>query len=82
VLFADNQSKLYALDEKTGKVVFSRDVPNSAVGVPAVYEVNGREYILFSLTGGAGFPAGARMAPGGVDRPAGEKNYVAFALPQ
>jgi quinoprotein glucose dehydrogenase len=82
VLFADNQSKLYALDEKTGKVVYSRDVPNSAVGVPAVYEVNGREYILFSLVGGPGFPAGARMAPGGVSPPAGEKSYVAFALPQ
>jgi quinoprotein glucose dehydrogenase len=82
VLFADNQSKLYALDEKTGKVVYSRDVPNSAVGVPAVYEVNGREYILFALVGGAGFPAGARMAPGGVNPPPGEKRYVAFAIPQ
>jgi quinoprotein glucose dehydrogenase len=82
VLFADNQSKLYALDEKTGKVVYSRDVPNSAAGVPAVYQVNGREYILFSLVGGAGFPAGARMAPGGVNPPPGEKAYVAFALPR
>jgi quinoprotein glucose dehydrogenase len=82
VLFADNQSKLYALDAKSGKVVHSRDVPNSAVGVPAVYEVNGREYILFSLVGGPGFPSGARMAPGGVSPPAGEKMYVAFALPK
>jgi quinoprotein glucose dehydrogenase len=82
VLFADNQSKLYALDKKTGKVVYSRDVPNSAVGVPAVYEVNGREYILFALTGGPGFPAGARMAAGGTSPPAGEKSYVAFAIPR
>jgi quinoprotein glucose dehydrogenase len=82
VLFADNQSKLYALDKNTGKVVYSRDVPNSAVGVPAVYEVNGRQYILFSLLGGPGFPAGARMAPDGVNPPAGEKMFVAFALPK
>jgi len=82
VLFADNQSKLYALDKNTGKVVYSRDMPNSGVGVPAVYEVNGREYVLFSLVGGPGFPAGARMAPGGVSPPPGEKSYVAFALPQ
>jgi len=82
VLFADNQSKLYALDKNTGKVVYSRDVPNSAVGVPAVYEVNGREYILFALVGGPGFPAGARMPEGGVNPPAGEKMYVAFALPK
>lgn len=82
VLFVDNQGKLYALNEKTGKVVYSRDVPNSAVGVPAVYAVNGREYILFSLVGGPGFPAGARMASGAVSPPPGEKTYVAFALPQ
>ena len=61
VLFVDKQAKLYALDEKTGKVAFTRDVPASATGVPAVYEVNGREYILFELIGGGGFPAGARM---------------------
>ena len=82
LLYADNQAKLYVLDKDTGKVVYSRDVPNSAVGVPAVYEVNGREYILFSLVGGPGFPAGARMAPGGVSTPAGEKSYVAIALPR
>jgi quinoprotein glucose dehydrogenase len=82
VLFADNQSKLYALDQNTGKVVHSRNLPNSAVGVPAVYEVNGREYILFALVGGPGFPAGARMPPGGVSPPPGEKMYVAFALPK
>lgn len=81
VLFVDNQGKLYALNEKTGKVVYSRDMPNSAVGVPAVYEVNGREYVLFPLIGGAGFPTGARMAPGGVNHPAGTRSYVALALP-
>lgn len=82
VLFADNHSKLYALDEETGKVIYTRDVPNSAVGVPAVYQVNGREYVLFALVGGGGFPAGARMPPGGVNPPPGEKMYVAFALPK
>jgi quinoprotein glucose dehydrogenase len=82
VVFVDNQSKFYALDEKTGKVVFTKDAPNGAVAVPAVYEVNGREYILFALTAGPAFPEGARMATGGVSPPAGAKSYVAFALPQ
>jgi quinoprotein glucose dehydrogenase len=81
VVFVDNQSKLYALDQKTGKVLFTRDAPNGAVGVPAVYEVGSREYILFALTGGPAFSAGLRMAPGGVNTPAGPKSYVAFALP-
>jgi quinoprotein glucose dehydrogenase len=81
VVFVDNQSKLYALDQKTGKVIFTRDVPNGAVGVPAVYSEHGREYILFALTAGPGFPKGARMAPGGVNSPAGSKIYAAFAVP-
>lgn len=80
VVFVDNQSKFYALDQKTGKILYTKDVSNGAVGVPAVYEVNGREYILFALTAGPAFPAGARMAPGGVNPPAGPKSYVAFSL--
>jgi quinoprotein glucose dehydrogenase len=65
-----------------GKVLFSRDVPNGAIGVPAVYEAGGREYILFALTGGAAFGQGLRMPAGGVNKPAGVKSYVAFALPK
>ena len=63
IVFVDNESKLYALDKNTGKVVFTKDMPNGAIGVPAVYEVNGREYILFPLVGGPGFPAGAEWLP-------------------
>jgi len=63
-------------------VVFTKDMPNGAIGVPAVYEVNGREYLLFALTAGPGFPAGGRLPPGGVDPPAGPKTYVALALPR
>ena len=39
IVFVDNQSKFYALDQMTGKVIFTKDVPNGAAGVPAVYEV-------------------------------------------
>ena len=81
IVFVDNESKLYALDKNTGKVIFSKDMPNGAIGVPAVYEVNGREYILFPLLGGPGFPEGAKLAPGGVNPPMGPKTYVAVALP-
>ena len=82
VVFVDNQGMLYALDQKTGKVIFSKKMPNGGVGVPAVYEVNGRQYILFALTAGPAFSQGLRMAPGGVNPPAGQKSYVAFALSQ
>ena len=82
IVVVDNQAKLYALNKKTGEVVYTKDMPNGAIGVPAVYEVNGREYLLFALTAGPGIPAGGRLAPGGVNPPAGPKTYVALALPR
>jgi len=82
IFFAGNEGKLYAYDAETGKVVFTKDLPNGSAGVPAVYEVGGREYILFAIVGGNGFPAGGRLAPGGVNTPAISKSYIAFALPE
>jgi quinoprotein glucose dehydrogenase len=82
VLFAGNDAKLYALNSATGQLIFSKDLPNGSQGVPAVYEVNGREYILLAVSGGGTpYPPGAYMPPGGVSTPATWKGYMAFALP-
>ncbi|WP_213806103.1 PQQ-binding-like beta-propeller repeat protein [Granulicella sp. dw_53] len=82
VMFAGNDSKLYALNSTTGKLIFSKDLPNGSQGVPAVYEVNGREYILLAVSGGGTpYPDGAYMPPGGVSPLAISKGYIAFALP-
>lgn len=82
VLFAGNDSKLYALDSSTGKLIFSKELPNGSQGVPAVYEVNGREYILLAVSGGGTpYPEGAYIPPGGVSNPTAWKGYMAFALP-
>jgi quinoprotein glucose dehydrogenase len=44
--------------------------------------VNGREYVLLAVSGGASlYPEGAYMPPGGVTPPATSKGYIAFALP-
>ena len=80
VLFAGNDAKLYALDKDTGKVIGTKDLPNGSLGVPAVYEVNGRQYVLVAVSGGNPFPVGGRLAPGGVNPPATSRGYVAFAL--
>jgi quinoprotein glucose dehydrogenase len=82
VLFAGNDSKLYALNKDTGKLICTKDLPNGSLGVPAVYEVNGREYLLLAVSGGNPFPKGGRLAPGGVNPPAISKSYIAFALPE
>jgi quinoprotein glucose dehydrogenase len=82
ILFAGNDSKLYALDKSTGELICTKDLPNGSLGVPAVYEVGGRQYILLAVSGGNPFPVGGRLAPGGVNPPAISKSYVAFALPE
>ena len=82
ILFAGGDSKLYVLNSATGEVILTKDLPNGSQGVPAVYEVNGREYILLAVSGGANpYPEGAYMPPGGVLPPAISKGYMAFALP-
>ena len=81
IIFAGNDSKLYAMDKDTGKLIFSKELPNGSLGVPAVYEVNGHEYILMAVAGGNVYPAGAYIPPGGTTPPAVSKSYIAFALP-
>jgi quinoprotein glucose dehydrogenase len=82
VMFAGNDSKVYALDKDTGELICTKDLPNGSLGVPAVYEVNGRQYVLLAVSGGNPFPVGGRLAPGGVNPPAISKSYIAFALPE
>ena len=81
VLFAGNDSKLYALNKDTGKLIATKALPNGSLGVPAVYEVNGREFILFAVSGGNPYPVGAYIPPGGTTPPAISKSWIAFALP-
>jgi quinoprotein glucose dehydrogenase len=82
VLFAGNDGKLYGLNSSTGKVIFSKDLPEGSQGVPAVYEVKGREYILLAVCGGHSNLEGAYMPAGGLMPAAISKGYIAFALPE
>ena len=78
ILFASNEGKLRVLDSANGKEIASYDLPNGSQCVPAVYEANGREYVLITATGPAN---DVKTAPDGVAPPNGPKAYVAFALP-
>ncbi len=47
-----------AYDRDNGKVVWKTDLPTGSEGVPASYEVSGRQFIVFPVAAGAGlFPA-------------------------
>jgi quinoprotein glucose dehydrogenase len=54
ILAATNDKKFRAYDADTGKVVWESDLPASAEGVPAVYEIAGREYIALCVAAGNG----------------------------
>jgi glucose dehydrogenase len=82
LLFVGTSSdrKLRAYDQDTGKVLWSTDVPSAVEGVPAVYEVGGREYVVVCVAGGAGLfaPRGGV----GLPTPPGAGQYMVFALPK
>ncbi|MGC1449639.1 MAG: PQQ-binding-like beta-propeller repeat protein [Candidatus Sulfotelmatobacter sp.] len=71
--------KVRALDSATGKVLWEAEVEAGLEGMPAVYKIDGREYIVFCAAAQAtththdlpGHPASQAPIPGA---------YVAFAL--
>ena len=61
-------SKFRAFDAATGKVLWETTLPAAGNATPAVYEVDGRQYVVIAAGGGKwGAPSGG--------------SYVAFALP-
>jgi glucose dehydrogenase len=80
LIFAGSSSdrKLRAYDQDNGRVLWEYDLPGSQEGVPAVYQVGGREYIAVPV-GGAGVfqPRAAANNPPA----AAPGQYMVFALP-
>jgi quinoprotein glucose dehydrogenase len=62
--------KIRAYDKRTGKLLWEYLLPYPANSTPAVYEIDGREYVVIASGGGRD----PRIPTGGV--------YVAFALPR
>jgi glucose dehydrogenase len=74
--------KVRAFDQDTGKVLWEKDLPTGSDGIPAVYEVGGREYLALCVAGGNGYLA--QRVPNGdkpIDPP-GPSAYMVFALPK
>jgi glucose dehydrogenase len=81
LIFAATASdhKVRAYDEDTGKVLWEYELPTGSDGVPAVYEVGGREYIVFCVAGGNGLNLGGRRDAPVIPSP---NAYVVFTLPK
>jgi quinoprotein glucose dehydrogenase len=62
-------------------VLWTGDLPAGSRGIPAMYEANGKQYLLVSATQGAGDRGGPSTAlPAAGAPPAVRRAYVAFAL--
>ena len=65
--------KVRAFDIENGKLLFEQEVPTAMEGIPAIYEVNGKQYIVFCASAQVGItPATQKPIDG---------QYIAFALP-
>ncbi|MCX6612878.1 MAG: PQQ-binding-like beta-propeller repeat protein, partial [Acidobacteria bacterium] len=65
--------KVRAFDIENGKLLFEQEVPTAMEGIPAIYEVNGKQYIVFCASAQVGLiPATQKPIDG---------QYIAFALP-
>jgi glucose dehydrogenase len=91
------ERKVHAYDRATGKELWQHSLPNGAEGMPATYQVNGRQFVVLPVAQANGtFPAifnapgaapAAPPAAGGGRQgrgggPAVPGAYIAFALPQ
>lgn len=68
---------LHALDKDTGKTLWETQIDANPDGIPAVYEVEGREYVAF-YAAVTGAKESMSYSPG---RP-GAQGYYIFALPE
>jgi quinoprotein glucose dehydrogenase len=72
---------LYAFDAENGDVLWSAQLPMGAEGLPAIYEVSGRHYIVVNATTPLTWGLNSRESGIGSPDPLGRGGYVVFALP-
>ena len=78
-------SKIYAYDAETGKVLWSAPLGGAAGvrGSPSMYEIDGRAYLLVPIgNAAAGGRGGAGAAPATPLYSGAPSGYVTFALPR
>ncbi len=76
LVFLSTDDKLRAYDIDDGSELWSYELPASGQGIPAVYEVDGRQYIAIATTGIRRWSQSLQ-----VDFPR-TPQYMAFALPE
>jgi quinoprotein glucose dehydrogenase len=84
IFIAASDGKIRALDEDTGKVLWTATLPAGSEGIPAMYKAKGRQYLIVPASSNVN-SGGGHAGSGGTPRskPSDHpKGYVAFALPK
>lgn len=82
VLFCTaKDGKIYAFDADTGKTLWSATLPMGTEGLPSLYELNGRHYLVVCATSPLVFGKGERTKSKDTAPPK-QGGYVVFALPE
>ncbi|HEV2274925.1 MAG TPA: PQQ-binding-like beta-propeller repeat protein, partial [Acidobacteriaceae bacterium] len=81
-----SDSTIRAYDKDTGKVLWEKVMPAGPEGIPAVFEVHGKEYLAFSarpstILAGAGGRRPSRAAAAEGSLAPATQGYYVFALP-
>jgi glucose dehydrogenase len=79
---ATTDGKIRAHDEETGKVLWTADLPTGSEGLPSMYEVNGRQFLVVPASSRINSRGGHRRPGDAAEPEAGTRSYIAFALPQ
>jgi quinoprotein glucose dehydrogenase len=74
--------KIRAYDADTGDVLWTADLPNGPEGIPAMYEVNGRQYLVVCATTPLTWGRQSPPRPGAPEEgaPRTKGGYVVFTL--
>jgi quinoprotein glucose dehydrogenase len=70
VIAATRDEKIRSFNKLTGQLLWEAVLPAAGIATPAVYDVNGKEYVVIACGGG-----------GKQQTKSGDK-YVAFGLPE
>lgn len=73
--------RVYALDADDGKILWSAELGAGTEGLPSMYEVDGRHYLVINATTPVTWGRASRESGIGGTRTSGQGGYVVFALP-
>jgi quinoprotein glucose dehydrogenase len=78
---ATSDGKIRAHDQDTGRVLWVGSLPAGSEGIPAMYEVSGRQYLVVSASAKINSGGGHKGSKAATASVPGVKAYVVFALP-